>query len=146
MKLLGFLALCVGVVVSIAAMFMDVTVTTFRGDTVNNIGLMAERQNYLLMGGFAVIAGLMMLFMGGRNRASAPAVKCPYCAEEINPAAIKCKHCGSDVKPMAAEMAGIAANAKQEREQREAVASKYVVWLALAAFGILFGLAVIYGR
>ncbi|AQT55456.1 hypothetical protein BV901_23145 [Serratia nematodiphila] len=39
----------------------------------------------------------MIIFGKSSSKATNVYVKCPFCAEEINPEAIKCKHCGSDV-------------------------------------------------
>jgi hypothetical protein len=94
-----------GVIGLIAAMNMDVSVFTGTG-RVNNLGLMSERQNYTIVAGLGVLAGLIMVIFGGKsgNSVNLPAQReydvrdCPFCAEPIKRAAIKCKHCGSDVE------------------------------------------------
>lgn len=106
MRGFGILVLVVAVLLLIVSMSMDVSVNTGIG-RVNNIGLMAERQNLTLIGGIAFIAGLLMLIFGGRRQPAAPVSTadtrdCPFCAEPIKLAAIKCKHCGADVEPAAA--------------------------------------------
>lgn len=100
MRIFGVLVLVAAVLLLIVSMSMDVSVSTGMG-RVNNIGLMAERQNLTLVGGIAFLAGLLMLIFGGKSQAAAAAVAdtrgCPLCAEPIKRAAVKCKHCGADV-------------------------------------------------
>ncbi|MER0784043.1 hypothetical protein AAA534_15065 [Pseudomonas aeruginosa] len=48
MRILGILALVVGAVLLISALAMDTTVGTMSGDRVNNIGLIAAREQSLL--------------------------------------------------------------------------------------------------
>ncbi|QPB12517.1 hypothetical protein [Providencia phage PSTCR8lys] len=95
MKGLGLFALVVGIVVAIVAFTMDVSVPTGYGSRVNNIGLMSERQNYILIGCFIILCGLLGVIFGKKHQETR---RCPYCAEPINVEAIKCKHCGSSVK------------------------------------------------
>lgn len=113
MRNFGIVAIMVGVIVIISAMSMDVSVATGMGGRVNNLGLMADRQNYTILGGLFVIAGILMSIFGGRSQgngvtsgaASAGERQCPFCAETIKAQAIKCKHCGSEVDPIQSNLA-----------------------------------------
>lgn len=107
MRGFGILALIVGLIVVIGAMAMDVSVSTGMGRRVNNIGLMAQQQNYLIIGALIALAGLLMMIFGGKKQLSSEQLAslmeandsrpCPFCAEPIKHAAIKCKHCQADV-------------------------------------------------
>lgn len=109
MRGFGYLVLVLGVVGLIAALNMDVSVSS-GFSRVNNLGLMAERQNYTIVAGLAVLVGLIMVVfgrVGSANSAAASASTeydtrpCPLCAETIKRAAVKCKHCGSDIDALA---------------------------------------------
>lgn len=97
MRGFGILVLVLGVLAAMGAMMMDVSVPSGVG-RVNNLGLIAERQNYIIIGCVMLIAGLLMTMLGRRQAAPALDSKtCPMCAENIKKAAIKCKHCGADI-------------------------------------------------
>lgn len=99
MKGLGYGALAIGIIWLLVALNMDTSVATDFG-RVNNIGLMASKQNHILIGGFITFCGLIMAIFGKSSQsARKESVKCPFCAELISPEAIKCKHCGSEVTP-----------------------------------------------
>ncbi|MCA7012525.1 zinc ribbon domain-containing protein [Dickeya dadantii] len=97
LKIVGCMAIAIGLILATYAMLIDVSVVTASGYKVNNIGLMSLRQNYIILGGFILIAGLIIVFFGNRVKSSSSVTKCPYCAEEIKLDAIKCKHCGSEL-------------------------------------------------
>lgn len=99
MKIIGYIAIAVGIIFAVSALFMDVTVAAGDGYRVNNLGLMSSRQNYMIFGGFVAIAGIIVALVGDKPKPSTTAVKCPYCAELISSEAVKCKHCSSDVNP-----------------------------------------------
>ena len=100
MRNFGYFVIVVGLLCLVGALAMDVSVSSGVG-RVNNIGLMAERQNLLLIGGLMLMVGVIMAVAGKRQleavdyRDKRP---CPICAESIKCAAVKCKHCGSEVE------------------------------------------------
>ena len=104
MKGFGTFALIIGICWVVFALSMDVSVATGTGGRVNNLGLMADRQIHTIVGGMIVLAGLLMVLLGGKVSATQPASQfdtrpCPLCAEPIKNSAIKCRHCGADVPP-----------------------------------------------
>ncbi|SFU43954.1 hypothetical protein [Xenorhabdus koppenhoeferi] len=108
MKNFGIFLLVVGVLAVFASFNMDVSVATGYGGRVNNIGLMAQRENLLLISCFIVLCSLLLVIFGGKRSLNGDSksnqIKCPFCAEQINVEAIKCKHCGSDVQEKTKEI------------------------------------------
>ncbi|CDH26355.1 hypothetical protein [Xenorhabdus bovienii] len=102
MKNFGIFLLVIGVLAVFASFNMDVSVATGYGGRVNNIGLVAQRENLLLISCFVVLCGLLLAIFGGKKTLNGDSknnqMKCPFCAEQINVEALKCKHCGSDVQ------------------------------------------------
>lgn len=90
-----------GVVLLIASLLMDTSVSTAYGD-VNNIGLMNDKQNYVVGSVAVAVIGALMLFLPSdpqisdalQNRA------CPKCAESIKREAVQCRFCGAEVEPV----------------------------------------------
>ncbi|WP_317685281.1 zinc ribbon domain-containing protein [Azotobacter beijerinckii] len=108
MRGFGVFLLVAGVLWLLVAMSMDTSVAVGDGRRINNIGLIADQQNHIMLGGMIALAGLLTVIFGGRKNsassdgvAGADARPCPFCAEPIRRSAIKCKHCGSTVDPEA---------------------------------------------
>ena len=68
MRIAGYIAIAVGLIFAIAALFMDVSVDVGNGYRVNNIGLMASKQNYLIFGGMLAIAGVIAAVFGDKRK------------------------------------------------------------------------------
>lgn len=100
MKGLGYFVVVLGLLLIVGAFAMDVSVSSGVG-RVNNIGLMAERQNFILVGGMLAVMGLLALMLRRRTAGMAQDFSdtktCLVCAETIKRAAVKCKHCGVDI-------------------------------------------------
>lgn len=109
MRSFGYFVLVVGLLCIVGAFAMDVSVSSGVG-RVNNIGLMAERQNLLLVGGLMLLVGVIMAVAWKRQLEAVDRYKdvrsCPSCAESIKCAAVKCKHCGSEVESIDISDAG----------------------------------------
>lgn len=104
MRGLGITVLVLGLFAIIGALAMDVSVSSGTG-RVNNIGLIAQQQNYITVGGLMLLLGALLTIFGRRREPVVESGKdcraCPICAETIKVAALKCKHCGSDTSTTA---------------------------------------------
>lgn len=104
MRAFGVIAVIVGALMLIGALVMDVSVPSGLG-RVNNLGLMAERQNYTIIGGILLIVGILMARKSGAQpsvEASSDTRPGPACAELIKNAATKCRFCGEAVEAVPA--------------------------------------------
>ncbi|ENZ7654316.1 zinc ribbon domain-containing protein [Klebsiella aerogenes] len=137
MKIIGYIAIAIGVIFAISALFMDVTVATSGGYRVNNLGLMSSRQNYMIFGGFVAIAGIIVALVGDKLKGS----KCPYCAELINSEAVKCKHCGSDVT---SSKTIVNTNDAGASDRLADVNVKLIAGIVLAVFAAIIGAIMFY--
>lgn len=102
----GLCAMIIGICWLVFALGMDVSVATGSGGRVNNLGLMADRQVHIIVGGMITLAGLLMVLLGGKPAVTPAHTEtddrpCPLCAEAIKRAAVKCKHCGAEVEAVA---------------------------------------------
>lgn len=117
MKNLGITILLVGFAGLIFTMTMDTSIETASGGRVNNIGLISDKQNFLMLFGVWSLIGAVLCAVGksaativtttsiATDNAS-PRSKdeklCPFCAESIKAAAVVCRFCQRDL-PVIAE-------------------------------------------
>lgn len=141
-KITGYIAIVIGIIFAVSALFMDVTVVAGDGYRVNNLGLMSSRQNYMIFGGFVAIAGIIITLVGEKFKPSANSVKCPYCAELISAEAVKCKHCGSDVIP---SKTIVSADDAKASDRLADVNVKLIAGIVLVVFAAIIG-AIIFHR
>lgn len=99
MKKFGVIVLLVGIIIVFLSISMDTTVTTNYGGRVNNLGLMNDQQNYLILGCFLFLGGILLMIFGKNQSVEREEINCPYCAEKILKQAKICKHCGKELEP-----------------------------------------------
>lgn len=98
MKKFGLILLIVGVIILFLSISMDTTVTTSYGGRVNNLGLMNDKQNYLILGCVLFLGGILSVIFGNNQTVERDEINCPYCAEKILRQAKICKHCGKELE------------------------------------------------
>lgn len=115
MKLWGGLLVVAGMLMGLYAFQMDTTVQTggeafsFGLSTtyipklsVHNIGLMEQRQAYVLLSGTLFLSGIVLIGFGSlRDERGLNTRVCPHCGESIKHQAVMCRYCGqaSLIKP-----------------------------------------------
>lgn len=60
-QVIGCILLIIGLIMGLMALGMDISVTTAKGGSVNNIGLMNDRMVLMMAGGFLALIGTVML-------------------------------------------------------------------------------------
>lgn len=101
----GGLLLLIGIIGIVLALNLDTSVSTSAG-RVNNLGLMNDKQNYLILAGVIALIGAVLQVRDGtgatQDRSSSPDIqhaaaekKCPDCAEMVHIEAKVCRFCGN---------------------------------------------------
>lgn len=102
MRAIGMILILAGTILISIALSMDTSVEVNYPsgnkfnlpERVNNIGLMADKQNYLILGCFLFVIGLVL----GYKKNDEAEKTCPKCAEKVKKEAIICKHCKTEFK------------------------------------------------
>jgi hypothetical protein len=141
-RILGFIVIGIGLVWAVAALLMDVSVVVNGGYRVNNIGLLATKQNNIIIGGFITLCGLLVAIFGERLKLSYSRIKCPKCAEFVSAEAVKCKHCGSDLEPI--KLGETEEKSEVKSIRLDGVNMKYPIILVLVVFAVIITSIVLY--
>jgi hypothetical protein len=147
MRGLGLMVLVGGLIGLLAAMGMDTSVSTDFG-SVNNIGLMNDKQNYVVISCVALVAGVLMMIVptsispestlatnkGGHTR------NCPYCAEVIKSEAIKCRYRGEKVDLIEVDSAQRESGIEQRHDKYREQDQRLLLFVLLSFGGFLLAL------
>jgi len=100
MRKSGITILIIGLLGLIFTLNLDTTVSTYSG-RVHNIGLMNDKNNFLILFISMIMAGLFLFYKNKTPSSKTQLTRiCPYCAEEIKVQAIVCRHCSRNVDPV----------------------------------------------
>lgn len=85
MRVLGFIATAIGIVMLLVSCNMDVSVETGLGSRVNNIGLMQQQSMLVNVSLGLMLIGVVMWIAGRRKPSESTEVKAPlaYTADEM---------------------------------------------------------------
>lgn len=101
MRITGILIVICGLLGLAASLNLETTVPSGRiFERVHNIGLMNEKQNFILIS-LAIAIGGIILAVSARTRMnsdSSSTQTCPYCAETIKAKAVICRFCGQNIE------------------------------------------------
>lgn len=102
---IGIVLLILGVISLVFSLNFDTSVGRY-----NNIGLLNDKQNYIIISSVLLLAGVVFVSIGYIKNNSAPStnsaivdatttMECPACAEVIKSKAIICRFCGHKLQP-----------------------------------------------
>ena len=104
------LLILVGIVALLASLSMDTSVPSTGGGRIHNIGLMNEKQNYLIVSAVVLLIGVILTISNRRKTESRTETEnvrnnptpifnyCPHCNAMIDEEWTQCQSCGGEIR------------------------------------------------
>jgi hypothetical protein len=150
MKTTGIVLLVLGALAFLVGFNMDTSVATTLGDRrVHNIGLMNDRQNFIIFAAVLAVIGAIFVARSGSSKqrqieqeggsiSHADTRKCPFCAESVKADAIICRFCQKDLPPIS-ESESIANMASSSTPAAPLKAGRWNhIGVGIGAFALVF--------